>query len=40
MLPHGIRHVLVHWDKDFLVAPIELLPVVTTVEEKAEKPSP
>lgn len=38
VLPHGICHVLVDWDQDFFVAPVELLPVVTTVEEKTEKP--
>lgn len=38
VLPHGICHVLVDRDQDFFVAPVELLPVVTTMEEKVKEP--
>lgn len=30
MLLHGISHVLIYWQQDLLVAPVELLLVVTT----------
>lgn len=30
VLPHGVGHVLIDWQQDFFVAPVELLLVITT----------